>query len=112
MKTIDHVALLVDDLDVAQAWYEDKLEAICEYSTDSYRRMRFNNSTVALISNTVILMLTSEFLRNVRKIYPNMEKEWSTVMEQLVYILLIRMGNCIEHIWYNEDCKKKVRNED
>jgi len=30
MKTIDHVALLVDDLDVAQAWYEDKLEAICE----------------------------------------------------------------------------------
>ena len=49
MKTIDHVALLVDDLDVAQAWYEEKLEAICEYSDKFYRRMRFRNSTVALI---------------------------------------------------------------
>ena len=50
MRTIDHVALLVDDLDIAQAWYEKKLQAICEYSDKFYRRMRFNNSTVALIS--------------------------------------------------------------
>ena len=26
MKTVDHVALLVDDLDVAQKWYEDSLK--------------------------------------------------------------------------------------
>ena len=50
MKTIDHIALLVDDLEIAQAWYEEKLEAICEYSDSFYRRMRFNNTTVALIS--------------------------------------------------------------
>ncbi len=50
MKTIDHIALLVDDLEIAQAWYEENLDAICEFSDSFYRRMRFNNSTVALIS--------------------------------------------------------------
>ena len=48
MKTIDHVALLVDDLDVAQAWYEEKLEAICEYSDKFYRRMRFKKLNSSL----------------------------------------------------------------
>ena len=41
MKTVDHIALHVDDLDVAQKWYEEKLDAICEYSDSFYRRMRF-----------------------------------------------------------------------
>ena len=112
MKTIDHVALLVDDLDVAQKWYEDRLEAVCEFSTDSYRRMCFNNTTVALISkhrypyaHVGILTDNKEDLFQVGE---NGEHRDGTVG---VYTF-DPDGNCIEHIWYNDKCKKDVRNED
>ena len=31
MKTIDHIALLVEDLEISQNWYEKELSAVCEF---------------------------------------------------------------------------------
>ena len=111
MKTIDHVALLVDDLEVAQKWYEDRLEAVCEFSTSSYRRMRFRNTTVALISKHryphAHVGILVENLGDLPQDGERIEHRDGTIG---VYTF-DPDGNCIEHIWYNDECKKKVRNE-
>ena len=111
MKVIDHIALLVDDLDIAQKWYEKNLEAICEFSTNSYRRMRFNNSTIALISKHrythAHVGILTECKEDLPKYGERVEHRDGTVG---VYTF-DPDGNCIEHIWYNEECSKKVRNE-
>ena len=46
---IDHIAIRVPDLDLAQAWYEENCGAILSFEDQYYRRMSFNNTTVALI---------------------------------------------------------------
>lgn len=112
MKTIDHVALLVDDLDTAQAWYEEKLEAICEYSDSFYRRMRFNNSTVALISKHRYPYAHIGILVDNKEDLPQVGERVEHRDGTIGVYTFDPDGNCVEHIWYNNECKKKVRNED
>ena len=50
MKKVDHVALLVDDLEESQKWYEDNLDAVCVFDDKFYKRMQVSNTTIALIS--------------------------------------------------------------
>ena len=111
MKTIDHIALLVDDLEIAQAWYEKKLEAICEYSDSFYRRMRFKNTTVALISKHRYsynhIGIFTECKEDLPQDGERVEHRDGTIG---VYTF-DPDGNCIEHIWYNNKCKEKIRNE-
>jgi catechol 2,3-dioxygenase-like lactoylglutathione lyase family enzyme len=112
MKTIDHVALLVDDLDAAQTWYEEKLEAICEFSDSFYRRMRFNNSTVALISKHRYPYAHIGILVDNKEDLPQVGERVEHRDGTIGVYTFDPDGNCVEHIWYNDECKKKVRNED
>ena len=112
MKTIDHVALLVDDLDIAQTWYENKLNAVCEYSDKFYRRMRFRNSTVALISKHRYPYAHIGILAECKEDLPEDGERVEHRDGTIGVYTFDPDGNCIEHIWYNEDCKKTVRNED
>ena len=111
MKTVDHVALLVDDLDVSQAWYEEELEAICEFSTNSYRRMRFNNTTVALICKHTYPYAHVGILVEKREELPQVGERVEHRDGTIGVYTFDPDGNCVEHIWYNEECKKSVRNE-
>ena len=111
MKTVDHIALHVDDLNVAQKWYEETLDAICEYSDSFYRRMRFNNTTVALISK---YRYPYPHIGILTKCKEDLPKEGERVEHRDGTIGVYTFdpdGHCIEHIWYNEECKKTVRNE-
>lgn len=112
MKTIDHIALLVEDLDIAQSWYEQNFEAVCEYSTDSYRRMRFNNSTLALISKHRYPYAHVGILVDN---YEELPQDGERVEHRDGTVGVYTFdpdGNCIEHIWYNKKCKKNIRNEE
>tara|TARA_R110000751_G_scaffold200168_1_gene305025 strand:- start:456 stop:788 length:333 start_codon:yes stop_codon:yes gene_type:complete len=46
---IDHVALLVDDLDIAEKWYMSRLSAKVIYKDHKYVRLQTNNTILALI---------------------------------------------------------------
>ena len=46
---IDHVAILVDDLDVSQEWYEKNCGAVLIFNDHKYRRMKMQNTTLALV---------------------------------------------------------------
>ena len=112
MREIDHVALLVDDLDVAQKWYEERLDAVCEFSTNSYRRMRFRNSTVALISKHSYPYAHVGILTECKEDLPQVGERVEHRDGTIGVYTFDPDGNCIEHIWYNDRCKKEVRNED
>ena len=49
MKRIDHIAILVDDLEKCQKWYEDNCDAVLSYNDHKYKRMKMGNTTIALI---------------------------------------------------------------
>ena len=112
MKTVDHIALHVDDLDVAQKWYEERLDAICEYSDIFYRRMRFNNTTVALISKHRYPYPHVGILAKCKEDLPQHGERIEHRDGTVGVYTFDPDGNCIEHIWYNEDCNKMIRNED
>ena len=111
MKTVDHIALLVDDLDVAQKWYENNLNAECEYSTDSYRRMRFSNTTIALISKYRYPYAHVGILTECKEDLPQDGERVEHRDGTIGVYQFDPDGNCIEHIWYDDKCKKTVRNE-
>ena len=111
MKTVDHIALLVDDLDIAQGWYENTLGAICEYSDSFYRRMRFSNTTVALISKHRYSYNHIGILADNREDLPQVGERVEHRDGTIGVYTFDPDGNCIEHIWYNDECKEKIRNE-
>ena len=47
---IDHIAILVENLDISQKWYEDNCGAVLVFKDKKYRRMQMKNTTIALIS--------------------------------------------------------------
>ena len=52
MKTVDHIAIRVKNIDKCRKWWEDNCGAKCVYSTNSYHRMQLSNTTIALIDET------------------------------------------------------------
>ena len=49
MKRIDHIAILVDDLEKCQKWYEDNCGAVISFNDRKYKRLKMENTTIALI---------------------------------------------------------------
>ena len=49
MKVVDHIAVLVEDLEVSQKWYEKNCDAVLVFEDYKYKRMQMNNTTIALI---------------------------------------------------------------
>jgi len=49
MSVVDHVAILVDDLLVAEEWYTQKLSGKVTFRDPKYIRMRVSNTNIALI---------------------------------------------------------------
>jgi len=49
MSKIDHVAILVDDLEVAEEWYLEHTEGIVTFRDEKYVRLSVDNINIALI---------------------------------------------------------------
>ena len=67
---VDHIAILVDDLAVAEEWYTDKLSGKVTFRDPKYIRMRVSNVNIPLIdkkhypyvNRSIIAMEQSEFM--------------------------------------------------
>ena len=46
---IDHIAILVDDLDVAEEWYTEKVNGLVTFRDEKYTRIQVANTNIALI---------------------------------------------------------------
>ena len=49
LSVVDHIAVLVDDLKVAEKWYCDKLAAKVTFRDEKYIRIKIENTNIALI---------------------------------------------------------------
>ena len=49
MSIIDHIAVLVNDLGIAEEWYTEKLNGKVTFRDSKYIRMRVSNTNIALI---------------------------------------------------------------
>jgi len=107
MSTVDHVAVLVDDLDTAEKWYVEKLAGKVVFRDEKYIRMQLSNTNIALID---------------KKHYPHahfgilVEKIEDLPLElgEAVYhrdgttgvYVKDPFGNYLEYIWYSDNQKE------
>ena len=108
MDTIDHIALLVDDLEMAEEWYCDKLNAKVTFRDEKYTRIKFENTNIALIdkkhyshSHFAILVENKEDL-------PLHEGMAVHHRDGTIGVYVEDpFGNYLEYIWYS-DAQKQV----
>ncbi len=112
MSVVDHIAILVDDLEVAEEWYVEKLSGIIIFRDSKYIRLCVSNTNIALID---------------KKHYPHahfgilVEKIEDLPLElgEVVYhrdgttgvYVKDPFGNYLEYIWYS-DKQKEVFSSD
>ena len=107
MSVVDHVAILVDDLTVAEEWYVEKLSGKVTFRDSKYIRMRVSNTNIALIDKRHYPHPHFGIL--VEKIEDLPLELGDTVNHRDgtvgVYVK-DPFGNYLEYIWYSDDQKK------
>ena len=111
MHTVDHIAIRVSDLDLAQEWYEEMLGAELQYKDQYYRRMLLNNTPLALIDenrypDNHIGVLVKDF-DQLPNIGTRIEHRDGTVG---VYVK-DPFGHTVEYIWYSSKVENNFLRE-
>ena len=105
MHTVDHIAIRVSDLDLAQEWYEKMLGAELQFKDQYYRRMLLNNTTLALIDENRYpdnhIGILVENLDQLPNVGTRIRHRDGTVG---VYVK-DPFGHVVEYIWYSPETK-------
>lgn len=114
MKSIvDHIGILVDDLETAKDWYSKNLKAEVEFEDDFYVRMRLQNTTLALIDRKkyphahvgILVDKYRELPSNLGEVVHHRDGTSGVYVKD-------PFGNYLEYIWYSEDQKKVFVKDD
>ena len=108
---VDHIAIRVSDLDLAQEWYEKMLGAKLQFKDQYYRRMLLNNTTLALIDenrypDNHIGVLVEDF-DQLPNVGTRIEHRDGTVG---VYVK-DPFGHTVEYIWYSPETEETFLRE-
>ena len=106
MLAVDHIAIRVSDLDLAQEWYENMLGAELQYKDQYYRRMLLNNTTLALIDenrypDNHIGVLVEDFDQ-----LPNVGTRIAHRDGTVGVYVKDPFGHTVEYIWYSPETKE------
>ncbi len=104
---IDHVALLVDDLEIAETWYLENLDAVVEFKDQYYTRLRLHHTCIALIDRA---HYPREHIGILIENIEDLPTERGEVVKHRdgtigVYVK-DPFGNYLEYIWYSDNQKK------
>jgi len=110
MKTIDHIAILVENLEISQKWYENNCGAQLIFSDSKYKRMKMNNTTIALIDkkhykHAHVGLLVENYCdlpSNLGEIVQHRDGTTGCYVED-------PDGNVVEFIHYSEECKRNMK---
>ena len=112
MSIVDHIAILVDDLDLAEEWYTDKLSAKITFRDKKYIRLSTQNTNIALIDRAHYEH--AHFAILVEKIEDLPLELGETVYHRDgttgVYVK-DPFGNYLEYIWYSANQKETFLND-
>jgi catechol 2,3-dioxygenase-like lactoylglutathione lyase family enzyme len=110
MKKIDHIAVLVDDLEISEKWYEEICGAKTIYKDHKLRRMQMDNTTIALISKyhypyahiAIPVEKYADLPSNLGEIVHHRDGTTGCYV-------LDPDGNVVEFIYYSDDCRKDMK---
>ena len=112
MSKIDHIAVLVDDLETAEAWYTEKLQAEVSFRDSKYVRIRVANTKFALIDKNhyshahfgILVDNKDDLPLNDGIIVHHRDGTIGVYVED-------PFGNYLEYIWYSDEQKKVFLND-
>ena len=107
MSVVDHIAILVDDLKVAEEWYTQKLAGKVTFRDLKYIRMTVSNTNIALIDKNHYPYAHFGILVENKEDLP-------LEMGEVVYhrggtvgvYVKDPFGNYLEYIWYSAKQKE------
>tara|TARA_B100001113_G_C20561608_1_gene384969 strand:+ start:167 stop:496 length:330 start_codon:yes stop_codon:yes gene_type:complete len=105
---IDHIAILVEDLDISQEWYEKHCEAKLIFKDHKYRRMKMNNTTIALISKKHYQYAHIGLLVESEKVFPPDGEVIKHRDGTTGCYLKDPDGNVVEYIYYSPQAKQEI----
>lgn len=105
-QIVDHIAILVDDLDLAEEWYTSQLNAAVSFKDSKYIRIKVQNTNIALIDKKHYPYAHIGILVNDVNNLPadglRVEHRDGTIG---VYVE-DPFGNYLEYIWYSDQQKE------
>ena len=110
---VDHIAIKVSDLKIAEEWYVNNLNAEVTYRDEKYLRLKVSNTNIALIDEKHYPWAHTGFLVDN---YEDLPIEKGKVVEHRdgtvgVYVK-DPFGNYLEYIWYSDNQKEVFLNND
>ena len=112
MSIVDHIAILVDDLEVAEEWYTQKLAGKVTFRDSKYIRLSVSNTNIALIDKNHYPCAHIGILVQNKEDLP-------LEMGEVVYhrdgttgvYVKDPFGNYLEYIYYSSEQEKVFLNE-
>ena len=110
MKIVDHVAILVEDLEISQEWYEKNCGASLIFKDYKHRRMAMGNISIALIDKKHYKYAHIGIPVDYYVDLPSDKGEMVHHRDGTTGCYVKDPdGNVVEFIHYNEECKKEMK---
>ena len=110
MKTVDHIAILVEDLEISQQWYEKTCGAVLVFEDYKYKRMAMGNVSVALIDKKHYQHAHFGILVENYRDLPSDKGEMIHHRDGTTGCYVKDPdGNVVEFIHYSDECKKEMK---
>ena len=107
MSFVDHIAILVDDLEVAEEWYTKKLAGKVTFRDKKYVRLQLSNINVALIDKKHYSYAHFGILVKKMEDLPLELGETVYHRDGTVGVYVKDpFGNYLEYIWYSDEQKE------
>ena len=109
---IDHIAVLVENLDISQKWYEKHCGAKLIFEDHKYKRMSMGNISIALIDKkhyehahfAILVENKQDLPTNKGKVVKHRDGTVGVYVKD-------PFGNYLEYIWYSDKQKKVFLND-
>ena len=107
MSKIDHIAVVVDDLDAAEQWYMEKLQGVVTFRDQKYTRIKLSNTNIALIDKRYYSDPHFAVLVDKREELPTDEGVLVHHRDGTIGVYVEDpFGNYLEYIWYSPEQKE------
>jgi len=104
---IDHIAIKVSNLEIAEDWYTKSLDAEVVYRDEKYIRLKCENTYIALIDEKHYPHNHVGFLVNDIKDLPAEQGEVVKHRDGTIGVYVKDpFENYIEYIWYSEEARE------
>lgn len=112
MSKIDHVAILVDDLEIAEKWYLEHTNGVVAFKDEKYIRIKVENTNIALIhSKHYPHAHMAVLIKNIEDLPTDKGQVVKHRDGTIGVYVKDPFDNYLEYIWYSDDQKEVFLND-